>query len=263
MDTYHKYFRILIIIILPVFFSCTNTKKVTYFNDLPDKEIEYNVQNLEPVIQKNDLLGIMVTSVNGDASQLFNLYTVSSGSSGSNVNAGTVTQTSGFLVDQEGFIQLPMLGLVKAAGLTKKQLKESITKSLVTNNILYDPVVNIRYLNYKVTVLGQVARPSVFNVPNEKITLLEALGLAGDLTIYGKRENVLVIREVEEGKRVSKHINLNSTDLLVSPYYYLKPNDIVYVAPNQTIVASASSPKLWLPSLLSALSIVAIVLTRN
>ena len=240
--------------------SCADTKKVTYFNELTDKEIDYKVDNLEPVIQKNDLLNIVVSSVNGEANQVFNLYSVSQ--SLGNVNAGTVTQTSGYLVDQDGNIQFPMLGSIKVAGLTKKQLKELLVKDLVAHNVLYDPIISIRYLNYKVTVLGEVAHPSVFNVPGEKITLLEALGLAGDLTIYGERSNILVIREEAEGKRVSKHINLNSNDLLTSPYYYLRSNDIVYVAPNKANVASASTAKLWLPALFGALSFVTLVLTK-
>src|SRR5215210_1582247 len=133
--------------------ACANTKKVTYFNELTDKEIDYQVQNLEPIIQKNDLLNITVTSLNNEANQLFNLYNISTAPGAA--NAGTVTQVAGFLVDQDGNIQFPMLGTIKAAGLTKKQLKEYLAKTLAANKILYDPVINIRYLNYRVTVLGQ------------------------------------------------------------------------------------------------------------
>ena len=258
MNALYKCFKYFII--LPFFFSCTDTRKVTYFNDLTDKEIEYKVENLEPIIQKNDLLNITVSSMNGDANQLFNLYNVSSNPG--NANAGSIIQTAGFLVDQDGNIQFPMLGAIKAAGLSKKELKELLTQKLKSNNLLFEPVVNIRYLNYKVTVLGEVAHPSVYNVPGERISLLEALGLAGDLTIYAKRDNVLIIREGPEGKRISKHIDLNSNDLLSSPYYYLKSNDVVYVAPNKAQVASASTTKIWLPSVLSALSFIAIILTR-
>jgi polysaccharide export outer membrane protein len=137
-----------------------------------------------------------------------------------------------------------------------------IARSLVQKNLLYDPVVNIRYLNYKITVLGEVARPSVINVPGEKISLLEALGLAGDLTIYAQRDNILIIHEEAEGKRVTKRINLNDNDLLTSPYYYLQSNDVVYVAPNKAKVASGSTTKQWLPALFGGLSFVAIVIDR-
>jgi len=246
------------ILLLSFLASCTSTKEVTYFNELSDSEIDYKVQNIEPVIQKNDLLNINIASLNGDANQIFNLYSVST--SIGNANAGTVTQTTGFLVDQDGNIQLPMIGTIKAAGLTKKELKDVLYKDLVSHNILYDPVISIRYLNYKVTVLGEVAHPTVINVPSEKITLLEALGLAGDLTIYGKRDNVLVIRDEMEGKRVSHHIDLNSKELLTSPYYYLKSNDVVYIAPTKATAASASTARIWVPSILAALSFIAIIL---
>ncbi|CAN5585478.1 polysaccharide biosynthesis/export family protein [soil metagenome] len=258
MDALRVYFKFLII--LPLFFSCADTKTVTYFNELTDQEISYKAENLEPVIQKNDLLSISVTSMNGEANQLFNLYNVSSNPG--NVNAGSVVQAAGFLVDQDGNISFPMLGSLKVAGLTKKDLKELITQKLKSNNLLFEPVVNIRYLNYKVTVLGEVAHPSVYNVPGEKVSLLEALGLAGDLTIYARRDNVLIIREEEEGKRISKHVNLNANDLLTSPYYYLKSNDVVYVAPGKAQVASTSTAKIWLPSVLAGLSFIAIILTR-
>jgi polysaccharide export outer membrane protein len=238
--------------------SCTNTKKATYFNELTNGELQYKVEDLEPVIQKNDILNITITSLNGEANQIFNLYSVST--SVGSVNAGTITQTSGYLVDQQGNIQLPMLGTIKAAGLNKNQLKATLTKSLVEKNILYDPIINIRYLNYKVTVLGEVDKPSVINVPSERITLLEALGLAGDLTMFAKRENVLIIREEAEGKRVTHHINLNSNELLTSPYYYLQSNDVVYVAPTKANVANSSTTRVWLPSLLAGLSFIAIIL---
>lgn len=254
MRTKHKYLSLLI---LPFFFSCIGTRNATYFNGLSDAELQYKVESLEPVIQKNDLLSISVSSINGEAAQQFNLYTVSVGQG--IVNSGTINQAAGFLVDQDGNIQFPMLGTIKALGLTKKQLKEEIAKGLTQKNLLYEPVVNIRYLNYKVTVLGEVAHPSVINVPTEKITLLEALGLAGDLTLYAQRDNVLIIHEEGEGKRVTRRINLNDTNLLTSPYYYLKSNDVVYVAPNKAKVASTSTTKQWVPVVISGMSFIAII----
>jgi polysaccharide biosynthesis/export protein len=122
-----------------------------------------------------------------------------------------------------------------------------------------EPIVTVRNLNFKVTVLGEVARPTVINVPNAKISLLEALGLAGDLTIYGRRDNVLIIRE-EKGKKVTIRINLNSTELFNSPYYYLKASDVIYVEPNNAKMASASKAKEWLPLLFSGLSLTIITL---
>jgi polysaccharide export outer membrane protein len=158
-----------------------------------------------------------------------------------------------------------MLGRVKAAGLTKKELKDKITDLLITNKYLMQPVVSVRYLNFKVTVLGEVARPMVINVPDEKINIMEALGFAGDMTVYAKRDNVVLIRE-EGGKRITKRLNLNSDEILKSPYYYLKTNDIVYVEPNKAKVNANGNAKTWLPAILSALSLTVVMvdhITRN
>lgn len=248
-----------LVFLIPVLLSCVNTKRATYFNNLSDTEIQYQVESLDPVIQKNDLLSISVSSVNPEAAQVFNLHSASS--TQGNVVSGSIFQSTGYLVDQEGNIQFPLLGSIKAAGITKNQLKENITKAITQKNLLYEPLVNIRYLNYKVTVLGEVAHPSVINVPNEKITLLEALGLAGDLTLYGRRDNVMIIRETE-GKRTVTHVNLNDRALLQSPYYFLKSNDVVYVAPNKARVASTSRTTQWLPILFSSLSFATILIDR-
>lgn len=240
-----------------LFSSCGNTKKVVYLNDTKDVEIGKAVDNLEPVIQKNDLLSVTVSSPNATASQPFNTtITVSTQAIGY-----VATQASGYLVDQDGYIDLPMLGRVKAAGLTKSQLKEKITKTLVEGKYLLQPVVNVRYLNFKVTVLGEVAKPMVINVPDERINILEALGFAGDMTVYAKRDNVALIRE-ENGKRVVRRLDLNSGNMLASPYYYLKSNDIIYVEPNKARVAGASNTRNWLPAILSGLSLAAVIVDR-
>lgn len=250
---------------IPVFFvllcliSCVDTRKAIYFNDLQDSEIPFDPVSLEPVIQKNDLLNITVSSLNPEATQLFNLHSTSTAQS--SATSGRITPSSGYLVDQDGNIQFPMLGNIKAAGTTKKQLKETIEKGILKKNLLYEPIVNIRYLNYKITVLGEVAHPSVINIPDEKVSLLEAIGLAGDLTLYAKRDKVLVLREVE-GKRVSKYINLNDKELLTSPYYYLKSNDIVYVSPIKSRVASTSRSNQWLPIIVSMITLAIVAVDR-
>lgn len=232
--------------------SCVSSKNAVYFNNLNDTVFNNVVTaDIEPVIQNNDLLSISVSSLNPEATLIFNTPNVP------NITTGTATssisQTTGYLVNKDGNIQFPVLGSIKAAGLSKRQLTDNIANLLLQNKLLLDPIVNIRFLNFKVTVLGEVARPNVITVPNEKITLLEALGLAGDLTIYAKRDNVLLIRE-ESGQKIIKRINLNSNDLFTSPYYYLKTNDIIYAEPNNTRVASASNTRQLLPILLSGLS---------
>lgn len=239
--------------------ACVNTKKVVYFNNIQDTEIPAGIMEAEPLIQRNDLLSISVSSLNPEATKIFNAPNITE-AEGFDLT-GRPMAVSGYLVDQDGFIHFPYLGRIKAMGLTKKALQETLAQGLVKKKLLLDPIINIRYLNFRVTVLGEVGGPTVVNVPSEKITLLEALGLAGDLTIYAKRSNVLIIRE-EENKRIVKRINLNSRDLLTSPYYYLKPNDIVYVEPDKAKVASANPVRQWLPLVFSGLTIVVIGLDR-
>jgi polysaccharide biosynthesis/export protein len=249
------HFNVITIFIVILFSSCASTEKAIYLGNIGDTEFTKLVDDLEPVIQKNDLLSISVTSPNPTASQYFNSSTTITTQS---LNY-TTTQATGFLVNQDGYIEYPMLGKIKAAGLRKKQLKEKIAATLVENRLLLDPLVTVRYLNFKVTVLGEVAHPAVLNVPDEKISLLQALGLAGDMTMYAKRDNVMILRE-EDGKRTVKRLNLLSTDILTSPYYYLKSNDVVYVEPNQAKASSTSNAKTWLPAILSALSFTVVIL---
>jgi len=239
--------------------SCTNTNNAIYFSGIRESEYSASTEDLEPVIQKNDLLSISVSSLNPEASQLFNVN--SSNDFRGATASSTVAPATGYLVDQGGNIQFPLIGNIQAAGMTKKALKDSIEKELVRRRLLLEPSVDIRYLNYKVSILGEVARPSVLTVPNEKITLLEALGLAGDLTIFANRHNVLLIRE-EEGKKKLIRLDLTSDDLFTSPYYHLKSNDIIYVEPNKNKIAASGAARQWLPLVLSSLTLVVVSIDR-
>lgn len=241
------------------FASCVNTRKAVYFADQPDGTILSTITIPETIIGANDLLSIQVSSLNPEASAVFNTpnNTVSNIAS---YNGSPVT-VSGYLVNAEGNIQFPILGKIKAAGLTENQLRMLIVKSLDDKKLLKDPIVSIRHLNFKVTVLGEVGNPTVITVPNEKITLLEALGLAGDITIYGKKDKVMLIRE-EAGVKMLNRIDLNTAQLFNSPYYYLRSNDIVYVEPNKAKVASSGRANQSLPIILSALSFAAIIVDR-
>jgi Periplasmic protein involved in polysaccharide export len=245
-----------IVMLMIVGTSCMNTKKALYFAGQHDGSFNPTAVP-KPIIQPNDLLNITVSSLNPEASAIFNQPN----------NAGTTatlttTTANGYLVDGEGNIQFPLLGSIKAAGMTKDELKNKLTKDLTDKKLLVDPIIAVRFLNFKVTVLGEVAKPTVITVPSEKISLLEAIGLAGDLTIYAQRDNVMVIREEDDGKKTTKRLNLNSTELFNSPYYYLKPNDVVYVEPNKAKVATTSRWQMWVPIVLSALSLGIIVVDR-
>ncbi len=251
---YHYLFLLLLINGLS---SCMSTKQATYFSNASDTTILTRLDDAETLIQKNDMLSVYISSLNPEASAVFNApnsqATTTSTTTGS-ASAG------GYLVNTDGNIQIPILGNIKAAGLTKKQLKADITNSIIDKKLLIDPIVTIRHLNYEVTVIGEVSRPTVINVPNEKISLLKALGIAGDITVFGKKDNVMLIREVE-GKRRVKRIDLNSNNFLSSPYYYLQPNDIIYVEANKYKVTNANRNQQLLPTILSGLSIIALVIT--
>lgn len=240
--------------------SCMDTKKAIYFNNIGNSVIESTIPDLEPIIQKSDLLAIYVSSANAEASQMFNTLNMPTATSATSTS--TITQSIGYLVGQDGDIQFPVLGKIHAASLTKKQLTDKIVSSLLEKKLLVDPIVNISFLNYRVTVLGEVGRPTVISVANEKISLLEALGLAGDLTIYAKRNNVLLIRE-EGGKKIIRRINLNTQEIFTSPYYYLKTNDVVYVEPNKSKVANSGRAQVILPIVFSALSLLTVIFSYN
>jgi len=255
--------RLALLSVMFLLLSCTSTKKTTYFYGVPSGPIVSTMAVPESIIQKNDILSIVVSDLNPNAAKLFN----PDNPENNNPAAGPAKDVSGYLVDTDGNIQFPMLGIIKAEGLTKNQLKDKIKNLSKSKGLLLDPIVTIRFLNFKVTVLGEVGRPTVIPISNEKISLLEALGLAGDLTIYGNRQNVMVIREeIVPGKpdqRSIARLNLNSGDIFTSPYYYLQSNDIVYVEPNKAKVSSTSSAIQWLPVIFSALSLAAIVITNT
>ena len=253
-------FLSLLFLLVLVFASCVSTQRTTYFNNAEDTTFATKPEEIADVpIMKSDILSVIISSANAEASAPFN--TNNNYLSNSTTSAGTSTTAAGYLVNNDGFIQLPVLGNVKAAGVTKKQLRTDIINNILDKKLLIDPIVTIRHLNFEVTVIGEVEHPTVITVPNEKISLVKALGLAGDITIYGKKDNVLLIRE-NDGRRKVKRINLNSRNFLTSPYYYLQPNDVIYVEANKEKVAMASRNQQLLPTILSGLSVIAVVVSQ-
>ena len=260
MKNKNSFYTFIYLAILTIFFtSCVNAKKATSFYDIPDSEFAVSNVDLEPIVSKNDLLSISVTSLNPEATEVFNASNVSVAQT--STSTGATSEASGYLVDQEGFIRFPILGKIEAAGKTKQELREEITQELVERKLLLEPIVDIRYLNYRVSVLGEVKNPTVVTIPSEKVTLLEALGLAGDLTVYANRDNILLIRE-EDNVRKLVRLDLTSDDIFTSPYYNLKSNDIIYVEANKSKVASTSRVNQWLPIILSSLSLAVIAFDR-
>ncbi len=228
--------------------SCITRKDISYFQDVADSLSMQKIgQSFEAIIQPGDIVSVHVSSLSKEASSFFNTVD----ERGDQVVANT------YLVDGAGQIEMPLIGAVGIAGSTTQIAKGLIRTKL--EKYLADPTVNVRIRNFKVTVLGEVKMPGVYTIPNEKITLIEALGLAGDLSIYGRRINVLLIRE-QDGQRRFVKIDLRSKELFESEYYYLHSNDIVYVEPGKGKIASADAVYRILPIVLSGLSTIALFL---
>ena len=233
--------------------SCKPVKNVVYFQNVQnDTNIPTFVDtNFELRIRKNDLLGITIISPDPITTPLFNGSQSISVGTGESVgtNSGTA---NGYLVDNDGNIEIYKLGTIRVEGLTRKQLKQRLQRDLAP--YLKDAVVTVRFLNNKVSVLGEVTKPQVINIPNEQISLLEAIAQSGDLTFTGRRDNILVIRETPNGKQF-KRINLIDSSLFNSPFYYLQPNDIVYVEPTEFKIKSTAQNAQVIGYVLSGLSI--------
>lgn len=213
--------------------SCGSVKDVAYFQNSDYIDVTRSEYLYDARIMPKDVLTITVNTVNPEAAAPFNLIVRNT----LNPNTNTVGSAAGalqtYLVDNKGCIEFPVLGTLEVGGLTKSLCEKMIHDKLMPYlNVNENPVVTVRMSNYKISVLGEVNRPGMFVVSNEKINILEALAQAGDLTIYGVRNKVKLIRENERGKKEIHTLNLNDADIISSPYYYLQQNDIVYVEPN-------------------------------
>jgi len=257
-------FKVVAILVALVFTSCSD-RNLVYFSDLSATQpSETPIKNyVQPTIQPDDIISITVSSLNPESNVLFNnVILPSSANSGGAIAATKISE--GYQVDKSGFINFPVIGKVMLAGLTKEQAIEKMTSEIKVH--VKNPIVNVRFLNFKVTVIGEVNAPATFTVPTEKINVLEALGLAGDMTEFGKRENVLIIRE-QQGVRKTVRINLNNKDVLNSPYFYLQQNDIIYVEPdNKSKVAQVDPSNRLIPvwtTVISTLAFLAIAIIYN
>jgi polysaccharide export outer membrane protein len=210
--------------------SCVSPKSIVYFQGDSARFYSQNVsQKYVPKIQASDILSIIVGSLNTEANEVFNTPNQFTTASTNYSNTGGARiQPLGYLVDSDGQIEIPLVGKVKVAGLRTTDAADTIRLRL--QNFLKEPSVIVRNLNFKVSVLGEVKMPAIYVIPDEKITLPEVLSLAGDLTIYGNRSNVMIVRE-ENGKREYARVDLTSREIFDSPYYYLHKNDMIYVEP--------------------------------
>jgi polysaccharide export outer membrane protein len=217
------------LLLVLVFTSCkTQQRALGYLENLGDSTQLNSIRYQEPLIQKNDQLAITIYSKAADDGRTDAWYNVVSATGGSASGA-----PAGYIVDNDGNILHPRIGLIKAEGLTKPQLAEAIKRKInEKDSVLTHPVVIVKLLNFRVTMLGEVAKPGPITLPGERINILEAVGLAGDLSIYGKKDDIVVIREVD-GKVEYGKVDLSSKSIFQSPYFYLRQNDVVLVNPNK------------------------------
>ena len=242
--------------------SCSAPKEVLYLQDIASIKEENIDKNYEVIIHKDDLLAILVNSKDPELALPFNMPVVTY-----QIGAQTTAQQRllGYLVDQNGDIDFPILGKIHVEGLNRMQVTELIKQKLMSEDLIKDPIVTVQFLNFKVSVMGEVTRPGTFDISGDRITLLEALSMAGDLTIYGRRDRVAVIRE-KDGKRRILYHDLRSSDIFQSPCYYLQQNDIVYVEPNkaktgQSRINSNNSVGVWLSAVSVLASITSLIVT--
>lgn len=229
-----NHFLVVLVILLS---SCGGNRNLVYFSDMSSSEPAAPIKNFtSPKIQPDDILTITVSSLSPESNVLFNNVLLPQ-----NGNVGMLAEkiNEGYLVDKNGAINFPVIGRITLGGLTKEEAQEKMTDLIKTQ--VKNPIVNVRFKNFKVTVIGEVMKPASFVVETEKINVLEALGLAGDMTVYGRRENVLIIRE-KDGVRTATRLNLNNKSVLSSPYFYLQQNDIVYVEPENRVKTADTAP---------------------
>jgi polysaccharide export outer membrane protein len=232
---------VLLLMIIVGISSCASREKLQYYRgieNISDKEFT----NYEPILKQDDLLMISVLAPKQELAVDFNLASFSIIGDGTGTLmrpdlANTQLRYQSYLIDNRGYIEFPVLGSLQLGGLTRSQALDLLKSKLKA--YINEPIVNLRILNYKVIVQGEVLRPGAYTTTTERITLPEALAMAGDLTIYGKRENILIIREID-GKKESHFVDMTKSDFINSPYYYLSQNDIVYVEPNKVKMNSAA-----------------------
>lgn len=246
--------------------GCQSYKKVPYLQDINQTGAAGNeaIASLyDARIMPKDLLTIVVSCPEEpELAEPFNL-TVSS-PAGNSVNKSITTQPvlQQYLVDNAGNVDFPVLGILHLGGLTKSEA-EQLIRGKLSPQFLQTPIVTVRMVNYKISVIGEVARPGTFTISNEKVNVLEALAMAGDMTIYGLRDNVKLIREDSEGRRNILSLNLNDQDLLNSPHYYLQQNDILYITPNKTKAKTAdinTSTTIWFSVVGSLVSLATLII---
>lgn len=244
--------------------SCNTSKEILYFQDVAVNQPETIEGARDITVQPKDQISIVISSKDPQLAALFNLTRVQYRAGYTDLRGGNLNgEVSGYTLDDKGDIDFPIIGTLHIAGMTKSQIAALIKKRLVEGDLVKDPVVTVEFMNLYFSVLGEVKTPGKYSITKDQISLLEAISIAGDLTIYGKRDAIFVIRE-ENGERVTHWVDIRSKELFQSPVYYLKQNDVVYVQPNKVRAGqstlnenSVKSVSLWISigSFLSSLGV--------
>ncbi len=239
--------------------SCTGAKKIYYLQNLKDSTLQNSFAQKESTVHVGDQLYIFVSSLNTEASAVYNLPNFSIASANMQQGQTQNNPVAGYLVDNKGDIIMPKIGAINVVGFTYSQLKDTIQNRL--SAYLKEPIVSVRLLNFRVTVLGEVRSPGTFTVPYSDLTLLQALGLAGDLTINGVRETVLLVRQSDKQK-ITYRINLTDKNLINHPAYFIQSGDVIYIEPNKTKMNTSSSFfQIW-PAVATATTLLILVLNN-
>ena len=243
-----KIYLMLMAMVAMLLASCSSPKNVAYIQNSDSIDYSRSEVLYDARIMPKDILTITVNTVNPEASEPFNLFVSSELSANRSIGGQRALQT--YLVDNKGCIEFPVIGTTKVGGLTKSACEKLIHDKIQRfMNAEENPIVTVRMSNYKISVLGEVNRPGMFTVSNEKINIFEALAQAGDLTIYGVRDRVKLIREDEKGHKDVYTLNLNDAEIINSPYYYLQQNDVIYVEPNKVKAKNSAigqSTTIWI-----------------
>ena len=248
--------------------SCASSKKVAYFQNIDTVSLHASRGLYDAKIMPKDMLTITVNTLTPEAAAPFNLAVSNNIGSKGQLSGGSGS-LQGYLVDNEGYINFPVIGKMQVAGLTKNECQDLVASKIAPYlSKTENPIVTVRMSSYHVTVMGEVGNPGVIQVEAEKMSILEALAQAGDLTIYGKRNNVILIREDANGEKSAHRLNLNDAHIINSPYYYLQQNDVVYVEPNKVKAknsGSGQSTSIWLSvvGIITSLASLIMTIVRN
>ena len=254
------YYLLLLALLSGVLVSCGSSKGVAYLQDTDDEYMAQPTAMYDARIMPKDLLTITVSATEPEAVRPFNLVNPSF-TSGSDIRTTGQPQLQTYLVDNGGYVNFPVIGQILLKGLTKSEAENKV-KELLKSYVKEDPIVSVKFVNYKISVIGEVARPNTFTIVNEKVNIFEALAMAGDMTIWGRRDNVKIIREDAEGKKRIIYLNLNDRNIIYGDDFYLQQNDVVYVEPNKVKAQNSEigqATSLWISGASILISIAGLV----